>query len=152
MNEKLVLAAIAGFIIGWIVQWLIDVFYYRPRMGAAPSSPGVGLLDAGAGNGTAHQAEIERLNQEIAQRDEEIRRLRKPTAIPKKPGEYDDLELIDGIGPVFEGKLYDAGITTFAVLARTPADRLREIISPQKWQKIEPEKWIAEAAERAKGA
>ena len=43
------------------------------------------------------------------------------------------------------GKLRAAGITSFDQLARTPAERIREIIQPQEWQKIEPELWIAEA-------
>jgi predicted flap endonuclease-1-like 5' DNA nuclease len=61
----------------------------------------------------------------------------------------DRLEDISGIGDVFARRLNEAGIYTFAQLADQMPDRLREIIKPESWQKIEPEKWIAEAREFA---
>jgi predicted flap endonuclease-1-like 5' DNA nuclease len=57
----------------------------------------------------------------------------------------DDLEQIDGIGRVYEQKLFDAGIDTFARLAITPASRLREIIEPASWQQIDFDSWIEQA-------
>jgi predicted flap endonuclease-1-like 5' DNA nuclease len=62
----------------------------------------------------------------------------------------DPLVAINGIGPVFERRLKAAGILTLRDLASQTPERLREIIAPAKWQKIEPEAWIAEAAEFAK--
>ncbi len=62
----------------------------------------------------------------------------------------DPLIEINGIGPVFERRLKAAGILTFRDLASQTPERLREIIAPAKWQKIEPEAWIAQAAEFAK--
>jgi predicted flap endonuclease-1-like 5' DNA nuclease len=61
----------------------------------------------------------------------------------------DDLEVIDGIGPVFEKRFYEAGIYTFKQLAELSPERIREIVKVKGWQKIEPEKWIAEAREYA---
>jgi predicted flap endonuclease-1-like 5' DNA nuclease len=61
----------------------------------------------------------------------------------------DPLEKIQGIGKVFEKKLWDAGVLTFSDLASSDPNRLREIINPESWQKIEPEEWIAEARKRA---
>lgn len=57
----------------------------------------------------------------------------------------DNLEEINGIGIVFAKRLNEAGIYTFAQLAEQTPERLREVIKPEAWQKIEPEQWIAEA-------
>ncbi len=65
------------------------------------------------------------------------------------PAKADNLEVINGIGKVFARKLSAAGVLTFEDLARTPVDRIREIIQPKAWQKIEPEAWVLEAAGRA---
>lgn len=70
----------------------------------------------------------------------------------QEPRSKDPLEKILGIGKVFEKKLWDAGILTFSDLAAADPDRLREIINPESWQKIEPDEWIAEARKRAGGA
>jgi predicted flap endonuclease-1-like 5' DNA nuclease len=63
--------------------------------------------------------------------------------------ERDDLEIINGIGPVFAKRFNVAGIHTFAQLAVLTPDRAREIAAAEEWQKIDPEAWIAEAAGRA---
>ncbi len=60
--------------------------------------------------------------------------------------EPDNLEQIAGIGPVYANKLRAAGVVTFADLARLRADRLTDIIQPNRWQLIEPDRWITEAA------
>mgnify|MGYP005817682905 CR=1 FL=1 len=57
----------------------------------------------------------------------------------------DDLEQIDGIGRIYEQKLFDAGIYTFAHLAITPVERLQEIIQPAAWQNINFASWIEQA-------
>lgn len=61
----------------------------------------------------------------------------------------DNLEEINGIGKVFARKLNAAGVMTFEDLARTSIERIREIIQPKAWQKIEPEAWVIEASDRA---
>lgn len=61
----------------------------------------------------------------------------------------DQLERISGIGSVYADRLRAAGIRTFADLSRMRAERLTDIIQPKKWQQIEPERWIAEAADFA---
>ena len=63
----------------------------------------------------------------------------------------DPLEEIEGIGPVYADKLRAAGIRTFTDLARMGAERLTDIIKPNRWQHIEPDRWIAEAATYARG-
>ena len=41
----------------------------------------------------------------------------------------DDLEIVEGIGPKIAGLLRADGITTFAQLSATPADKVREILA-----------------------
>jgi predicted flap endonuclease-1-like 5' DNA nuclease len=64
----------------------------------------------------------------------------------------DDLTEIAGIGEVFERKLYEAGILTFAELAGQTIARLDEIIQPKNWQRYDFASWIAQARDRSQGA
>jgi predicted flap endonuclease-1-like 5' DNA nuclease len=57
----------------------------------------------------------------------------------------DPLIDVDGIGPVYEKRLFEAGIYTFEQLAALTPEQVIEIIKPQGWQKIEAEAWIAES-------
>ena len=63
----------------------------------------------------------------------------------------DDLTAIKGIGEVFEQRLYDAGVLTFADLAGKSVAELEAIIQPRNWQKVDLAAWIAEAQARAGG-
>jgi large subunit ribosomal protein L21 len=54
----------------------------------------------------------------------------------------DDLKLITGIGPAAEKKLNEAGVTTYAELAKVDADTFEAV-------KVKPE-WIEQAKEMAK--
>jgi predicted flap endonuclease-1-like 5' DNA nuclease/predicted nucleic acid-binding Zn-ribbon protein len=68
----------------------------------------------------------------------------------RAPENRDRLEKIDGIGDVYEHRLNAAGIWSFEQLANMSAESIRSLIQPEDWQKIEPDKWVLEAAERAK--
>jgi predicted flap endonuclease-1-like 5' DNA nuclease len=57
----------------------------------------------------------------------------------------DPLIDINGVGPVYEQRLLNAGITSFQQLSQMTPDELRAIINPEPWQQIDPESWIAEA-------
>ena len=48
---------------------------------------------------------------------------------PAEGGAADDLTAISGVGPTYSGILADAGLTTFAAVAETSVDRLREVIT-----------------------
>ncbi|MDH7486950.1 MAG: DUF4332 domain-containing protein [Anaerolineae bacterium] len=61
----------------------------------------------------------------------------------------DDLSQIKGIGEVFEQKLYQAGIMTFADLAARTPEELKAIIQPEEWQALDFADWIAQARARA---
>jgi len=59
--------------------------------------------------------------------------------------ERDPLEKIQGIGFVYERKLWDAGILTFEDLANASVDEVTAAIAPEEWQQIDPASWIAAA-------
>ncbi len=67
----------------------------------------------------------------------------------------DDLELVEGIGDTYEGRLYDAGICTYAALAATTPERLAEICKAPEFARPDYASWIAQAAgfvgKRARG-
>ncbi len=65
----------------------------------------------------------------------------------------DDLTVIEGIGPKIAGLLAADGITTFAALAATPADRLKEILlaGGRRFAIADPATWPQQAALAASG-
>ena len=67
--------------------------------------------------------------------------------------QVDDLIKIEGIGPKIVQVLADAGITTFAALATTPAARLREILNAagNRYRITDPSTWPEQAALAARG-
>jgi predicted flap endonuclease-1-like 5' DNA nuclease len=65
---------------------------------------------------------------------------------PEREGEVANLTVIRGIGPKFAETLNAAGITSYAALAETSAERLQEIVQPAAWQKVDFEDWIAQAS------
>ncbi|MEA3337155.1 MAG: DUF4332 domain-containing protein [Chloroflexota bacterium] len=102
------------------------------------------------------QSEKKRL---LSTRDQAIRtREQMATAvddyieIPKTDGadvsaeSQDDLTVISGIGPVFQDRLRQAGIVTYAQLAASTPDQVREAIKATGRQKTEVERWVEEAA------
>jgi predicted flap endonuclease-1-like 5' DNA nuclease len=62
----------------------------------------------------------------------------------------DPLVEINGVGPVYERKLVEAGITTFTQLAALTPEQIRAIIQPAEWQRVDASAWIAEAGQRAR--
>jgi predicted flap endonuclease-1-like 5' DNA nuclease/predicted nuclease with TOPRIM domain len=59
--------------------------------------------------------------------------------------EPDDFEPLEGIGRLYEKKLYDAGICTFEALASTSVDRLQEICPGTKLRTPDYADWITQA-------
>jgi predicted flap endonuclease-1-like 5' DNA nuclease len=57
----------------------------------------------------------------------------------------DDFEKLEGIGEVYERRLYDAGICTFRALAVVSAERLQEICQAPDWRRPDYASWIAQA-------
>jgi len=60
--------------------------------------------------------------------------------------EADDLAAIEGIGPRIHDVLHEAGIKTFAQLAETDVERIREILTSAEFPfAANPETWPAQA-------
>jgi len=103
-------------------------------------------------------------NQQQEQRLEEIRaetirarghaRAPQPSPTPSARPTVetpDDLTRIHGIGPVFQKRLHEAGMRTFGQLAAANPQQVRDVVGAADWQRIEPERWIDEAAALANG-
>jgi predicted flap endonuclease-1-like 5' DNA nuclease len=92
----------------------------------------------------AAEAELTRLDREVvALKDELSRNIPMP--------QPDDLAKVTGIGPVFAERLVAAGLRSFRDIAESSPARLKQIAGVKKWHKIDPDLWIAEAAEFASG-
>jgi len=63
----------------------------------------------------------------------------------------DDFEQLGGIGEIYERRLYEAGICTFASLAATSPERLAEICQAPAMRTPDYNTWIARAGELAAG-
>lgn len=148
---------LVGIIIGWVIEWVIDWLFWRKPVGVSPEK-----LAAAEAENRRLQAQLAENQQRLAQLEAEnsqrpglgersmpSRSAHMPdldaTIAQMRPVKKDRLEEIEGIGPVYAKRLNDAGIFSFAQLAEQSADRVREIINPEEWQKIEPESWIAQA-------
>lgn len=57
----------------------------------------------------------------------------------------DDLTNVRGIGPVYQQRLYEAGIETYAALASASVEQIREVFSLQPWQAAGASSWIEQA-------
>jgi predicted flap endonuclease-1-like 5' DNA nuclease len=78
----------------------------------------------------------------------------KAARTPKaKTAAGEDLKIIEGIGPKIEEILHKAGIHTYAELASTPPDAIREILLAQgsRFKMFDPETWPAQAQLAADG-
>ncbi len=63
----------------------------------------------------------------------------------------DDLTLIEGIGPKINQLLHQAGIQTFAQLATTEVERLRQLLDEADLRFIDPASWPEQAKLAAEG-
>ncbi len=57
----------------------------------------------------------------------------------------DDFEPLEGVGEVYEGRLYDAGICTFRALANATVAQLAAICKAPAWRQPDYASWIAQA-------
>lgn len=76
----------------------------------------------------------------------------KAAAAPA-PGKKDNLKKIEGIGPKIESLLHEAGILTFAQLAATKADKIKEILAAagKRYQMHDPTSWPLQSGMAAEG-
>lgn len=96
---------ILGLLIGWLIEWVIDYFYWRRR---SAQNEAAYPPDQKSRSSSARAAEVE-----------------PHAAVKVIP---DDLKTIKGIGPVIERKLNEAGIYTFEELGNLSAAGLRRIL------------------------
>lgn len=78
---------------------------------------------------------------------------KKATAKKAVKAKADDLKKIEGIGPKIAGLLNDAGIVTFADVAKASAPKLKKILvaAGSRYQMHDPKTWPAQAKLAAKG-
>ena len=82
----------------------------------------------------------------------QVRAEMAPAPVEKAPPAPDDLTRIEGIGPKIASLLQQAGITTFAQLAETDVDRLRQILDEARLLQIaDPGTWPEQARLAAAG-
>ncbi len=76
-----------------------------------------------------------------------------PVAEVKKAAKGDDLKKIEGVGPKIEQILHDGGITTFAQLAESDADHVKELLTAAgpRYAIHNPATWAKQAALAAAG-
>lgn len=82
---------------------------------------------------------------DLQQRIEAIHLKLNDTSASVTESKRDPLHEINGIGAVYEQRLNDAGIFTFAGLIAAGSQRIHEIISPKDWQAIDTKDWLAQA-------
>ena len=109
-------AFLAGLIIGWLVEFAVDYFFWRPRR-ICPEAEEE-LQEATV----ILKREVSRLRRQ--QRED----TREQEEEEDEEEEDDDLQRIWGIGPKVEALLFTGGITTFAQLAATDAATLEHTL------------------------
>ena len=138
------LTFIAGLIVAFIVGLIAGVsaawFYLQRRIEAHMIR--ARELDASLDQKT-HRLQEWRTRAERAEA-----RLQQLEATPQEP---DDLKRVEGIGPKFSQVLNQAGITTFAQLARTAVERLKQIIQEAGLRLADPATWPEQAQLAAVG-
>jgi predicted flap endonuclease-1-like 5' DNA nuclease len=152
-------ALLVGFLIGWLAEWALDLLRWRARakwagfglegrMGGeiVQLEPGEGgdYTQIMAGYLEKRDAEIHELQARAEEKEAQL------DALQARFEEYvqthpDDLAAIKGIGRIYQWKLRDGGLNSYAQLAQTTPERIREILDVPAWRKIEPESWIEQA-------
>ena len=159
-----VLLVVAGAIVGFVVEWLIDEAYRRNRelryqLGQR-GAPAVAVA-AGVG-GPSSDSASDTLADFLHQRDQEVRELREQLSATRgqldglsdefeayQRTHPDDMTVVKGIGPVYQWKLRDAGVNTYAQLAAADPDQLRRMLDIKDWQRVDIESWIGQARDWA---
>lgn len=158
-----VLLVVAGAIVGFVVEWLIDLAYRRNRElrrqlgqrgGTALALAGVSAESGDSAAGT--------LADFLHRRDEEVRGLREQLSATHvqldglrddfeayQRTHPDDMTVVKGIGPVYQWKLRDAGVNTYAQLAAADPAQLRRMLDVKEWQRVDVESWIGQARDWA---
>jgi predicted flap endonuclease-1-like 5' DNA nuclease len=158
------LLVVAGAIVGFVVEWLIDEAYRKNReLRWQLSQRGGTVLALGAEVGEQGSgAASETLADFLRQRDEEVGELRERLSVTHaqldglrddfeayQRTHPDDMTVVKGIGPVYQWKLRDAGVNTYEQLAAADPGQLRRMLDIKDWQRVDVESWIEQARDWA---
>ena len=140
---------IIGLIAGWVIEWIIDWLFWR--RGESQDSGLQDKLRRAEAEADQLRAQLDEHGVKLSDANQTIDNLRaRLDALAGQVSQPEDqLERIKGIGSVFAGRLKAAGVHTFEELAALTPERVRDIIRPEEWQKIEPGSWLAQAKELA---
>jgi predicted flap endonuclease-1-like 5' DNA nuclease len=130
-----------GVLIGWGIEWLVDLFYWRRRQEGIAAS-----LEQAEGALVSARAENQQLKAMIVELEE------MPATDPVAAQQAyavaaDDLTIVEGIGDKTDDLLIQNGITTFEQLANTDVHRLRGILydGGPGFQMHDPSTWPRQA-------
>lgn len=153
----------AGGVVGFVIEWLIDEAYRKNRELRRQLSLGVSGVPTGeivvqAGADTTSEAladflrdrdtQISDLRAQLEEADSRLDHLQGDFEVYQQT-HPDNLAVIKGIGSVYQWKLRDAGVHTFAHLASSDANQLRRMLDIKDWQQVDIESWIQQARDWA---
>jgi predicted flap endonuclease-1-like 5' DNA nuclease len=168
-----------GLLVGWVIEWLLDVLFWRRRSrGADDAEARIRALEDEVARRKVRAAELNDCEARVQAQAQEVQRLsaqldaaraeaeglREQLAAARAGAvggaslaaaavELDDLRKIEGIGPKIARILQDHGVQTFAQLAQVQVDRLREILQEAgpRFRIADPTSWPEQARLAAQG-
>lgn len=154
-----VLLLVAGVFVGFITEWLIDEAYRRNReLRQQLSKQKDRSVVAGVIDTNGDDVASETLADFLRQREQELGHLRdRLNSMNDRFGQLqdefetyqqthpDDLTVIKGIGPVYQWKLRDIGVSSYKHLAQADPDQLQRMLDIKNWQRANVLSWIEQA-------
>ncbi len=156
--------AMAGALVGFIAEWLVDEAYRKNRelarrldeRAAITSLPAVEAGGDGAAGDTASPGVLHQREEEVRLLLEQVTGLQTRQETLRAEFENyqrthpDNLTVIKGIGPIYQWKLRDVGIHTFQQLAQANPDMLRRRLGVKNWQRVDVVSWVEQARDWVK--
>jgi predicted flap endonuclease-1-like 5' DNA nuclease len=159
---------ITGAIIGFAVEWLVGEKLRQkgeqPPPPAEVADPATAAsLAESQQNGQSqelerlaekirrHEAELQQLVQQVSTKESQFEGLSAQFDLYRKK-HPDSLISLRGIGPVYQRKLRELGINSFAQLAATDPDHLRQALGVKPWQRVDITSWVRQAQEWENGS
>jgi len=142
---------VIGLIAGWLIEWLIDYFYWRRGDDAVDVEALHNELDlgkrkiveletalAGAREDSENwEAKYRALEEECGSMETRDAAVAVTALVIDDEQEKNDLTLIQGIGPKYARKLHNADIWSFAALAALSNEDLENVLRPESFQKVD---------------
>ncbi len=158
-------------LVGFVIEWAIELWYWRGTRTSGITAPlearvkeleeelrRASLVTAAGRTSTTSSRQSAGAAQ--APKAEAAAAASAPASAPdsadgpvltsRRSTRRDDLKVIDGIGEVFEDKLFAAGITTYNALSTMSGEEIAAIIQPADWQNYDFYAWIRQAGDLAK--